>query len=497
MNSQNGKSRSHEFKPTPMSEPEATEHEPIASKQDKVPFLQKLAIGFGEAASIGRQGIEHLTMPIYNVTLGVSPALIGSVLGLVRFVDAITDPLAGWISDNSSSRWGRRKPFMFCAAIICGLVFPLIWFVPSDWSEMTYVVYLFAALMIYFASYSFFDIPLVALAFEATPDYHERTKVQAFKAVFVHSMGIISAWLFFVTQLDAFDGTMAGARVAGVAVGATIIVVGLIPTLTVREGFRSVAQQEVKARDKRLSFLQFVGLTLSNKPFLMICVIQVAMGLGGAALAFTFYIMVYHVYGGDTAAGSVLYGTWFTVYPIATVVSIPLIAWISGKLGKIKTLQLFLCLNLLVAVLNWFVYTPVMPFLAITTAVLLGPSQTAYYTLIRSIVADICDHDELRTGLRREGSFGAMYSWINKFVGSFITALSGAFLVWVGFDALQGGDQDPQTIFSLRLAFSGLPLTAATAALVVLSFYPLTRDRCQKIRAELEERRGRANNALS
>jgi len=473
----------------PMTETKPIIQREVTARKDKVPFWQKLAIGFGEAASIGRQGIDHLAMPIYNITLGVSPALVGSVLGLVRFVDAISDPLAGWLSDNSSSRWGRRKPFMFCAAIICGLIFPLFWFVPEGWSEMAYVAYLFTALMIYFASYSFFDIPLIALAFEATPDYHERTKVQAYKSVFVHSMGIISAWLFFVTQLDTFDGTMQGARIAGLAVGATIIVVGLIPTLTVREGFRSVAQQEVRSREKRLSFLKYVGLTLSNRPFLMICVIQVTMGLGGAAGAFSIYIMIYHVYGGDTAAGSVLYGTWFTVYQIATVVSIPLVAWTATKLGKITTIQLFLCLNLIGAVLNWFVYTPVLPFLAVATAVVLGPSQTAFYTLIRSIIADICDHDELRNGLRREGSFGAMYSWIGKFVGSFTTALSGGFLVWVGFDALQGGDQNPSTIFSMRLAFSCLPFTAAATALVVLAFFPLTQAKCRNIRLELEERR--------
>ena len=154
-----------------------------------------MAIGFGEASSIGRQGIEHLAMPIYNITLGVSPVLVGSVLGLVRFVDAITDPLAGWISDSSISRWGRRKPYMFSAAIICGLIFPLIWFVPAGWSEIAYAGYLLAALLIYFSAYSFFNIPLIALAFEATPDYSERTSVQAYKAFFVHSMGIISAWL--------------------------------------------------------------------------------------------------------------------------------------------------------------------------------------------------------------------------------------------------------------------------------------------------------------
>ena len=118
-------------KRTPQDSCSSSEQPPTTAKGDKVPFWQKMAIGFGEASSIGRQGIEHLALPIYNITLGVNPVLVGSVLAIVRFADAITDPLAGWISDNSVSRWGRRKPFMFAAAIICGLVFPLIWFVPA------------------------------------------------------------------------------------------------------------------------------------------------------------------------------------------------------------------------------------------------------------------------------------------------------------------------------------------------------------------------------
>jgi GPH family glycoside/pentoside/hexuronide:cation symporter len=308
-------------------------------------------------------------------------------------------------------------------------------------------------------------------------------------------MGIISGWLFAITQLNAFDGTMAGARVAGLAVGATIIVVGLIPTLTVREGFREVAQKEMITRKKRLSFFKYIKFTLSNRPFLIICLIQICMGVGAAVVgSFGIYIFIYHVYAGDKLAAAVLFGTWQTGYQIATIVCIPLIAWSSRKLGKIISLRLALILLAIGSLSKWFVFTPNVPYLALLAVIALGPAQTAYYMVIRSIIADICDDDELKTGLRREGSYGAMYSWIGKVDGSLGIFIAGAVLVWVGFDSLRSGIQDPNTIYYMRLAFSGFPMAGAIIALVALQYFPLTAERSRQIRVELEKRRSSQAN---
>ena len=132
--------------------------------RDRVPVLQKLAIGAGEIPSIGRQGIEQLALPIYNMVLGVNPLLITFALSFVRFWDAIVNPIAGSLSDNTQSRFGRRKPFLFVAAIVCALTLPLVWMAPAGWSENGYFVYFFATLLIYFTANAFFDVPLMALA---------------------------------------------------------------------------------------------------------------------------------------------------------------------------------------------------------------------------------------------------------------------------------------------------------------------------------------------
>jgi GPH family glycoside/pentoside/hexuronide:cation symporter len=115
--------------------------------------------------------------------------------------------------------------------------------------------------------------------------------------------------------------------------------------------------------------------------------------------------------------------------------------------------------------------------------------------IIRSIIADICDQDELTTGLRREGAYGAMYSWIGKVDSSLGIFIAGAVLFWIGFDASQGDVQDATTIFYLRLAFSGFPIAGAILALVALQVFPLTEERCRQTRLELENRRGVAERS--
>ena len=203
----------------------------VTREEDKLPFWQKIAIGAGEMSSVGRQGLEHLALPIFNIVLLVNPVLVTSVLAFARLWDAITDPLAGFISDNTRSRWGRRKPYLVASSIICGVTFPIIWFVPGNLPEYPYFLHLLLTALVYFSAYSYFNVPLIALAFEVSPDYHERTRVQAYKAVFVHAMGI----LYYVVQLKEYFAMSCRGRVVGIILGIVVMVVGLIPALTVKE----------------------------------------------------------------------------------------------------------------------------------------------------------------------------------------------------------------------------------------------------------------------
>ena len=223
---------------TSAAAPPASATTPAVSASDRVPFTQKLAIGMGEMASVGRQSIDQLALPVYNIMLGVNPLLVTAVASGVRFVDALTDPLAGSLSDNTRSRFGRRKPFLVGASIACAVTLPLVWWLPGGLSENGYFLYFLVTLLGFYAAYSFFDVPLIGLALEATPDYHERTRVAAYKAFFSHGTSIAAAWLFALTQARVFHSSLHGVRMVGIGMGISMLLVGLVPVLFVREGYR-------------------------------------------------------------------------------------------------------------------------------------------------------------------------------------------------------------------------------------------------------------------
>ncbi len=440
----------------------------------------------GEVPTLGRRSIEQLALPIYHITLGVSPFLVTTALALARFLDAFTDPLAGSISDNTRGRWGRRKPYLVASSIACGIAVPLVWMVHPGWGEMASFWYLLAALFLYYVAYSFFNVPMAALAIEATPDYHERTRVAAFKSYFTYVMGMASAWLFALTQLKSFGGTLHGARVSGVVVGLVVIVAGMAPVLFVREGYRKLA-----VRNQRLPFFQGVRKTFFNKSFLVLSLIATGNKMSGAVIqTMGIYIIIYQVYRGDVKAGAVLAGIWGTVYQATTLLTIPVVTWMATHWGKIRALRVCLWVLLVGVVSTWFTYQPSLPYLVLLTAVILGPGQTAFYTIVRSLIGDICDEDELHTGRRREGMYASMEAWVEKAMWSLALILTGVVLESVGFNRESGGAQAANTLLDMRLAFLLIPTAGVGLALFALRHFPLTETRCLATRRELERRRG-------
>ena len=136
----------------------ATHHQTAA--EDRIPFHQKLIYGAGAfvnnilAAAMGGMVI------VLNLGLGMNPALVGLLGALPRITDAITDPLMGYISDNTESRYGRRRPYIFVGAISVAIVFALLWQLPIGKSEAFYFWYFLAGSIIFYLAYTVFATPL-------------------------------------------------------------------------------------------------------------------------------------------------------------------------------------------------------------------------------------------------------------------------------------------------------------------------------------------------
>ena len=214
--------------------------------------------------------------------------------------------------------------------------------------------------------------------------------------------------------------------------------------------------------------------------------------------AFTFFIIVYHLFGGDSAAA----GVWPTLFGslgavVTTFVVIPIVARMSKLMGKRRAFMWSQSISILGYILFWFLMIPGKPYMFIFALPFFSFGIGSLFTLMMSMTADVIDLDELENGVRREGIFGAIYWWMVKFGFAIAGGLSGIILSVVGFDPeafaapIAIGEVWPG-MTGLRLFFSGLPILGTTIAILVMRTYSIDEERANEIRAQLEARKAGA-----
>jgi GPH family glycoside/pentoside/hexuronide:cation symporter len=491
----------------------------VTAPEDRVPLSQKFGYGMGTFIDMwGHWLYPTIAFQIFGLYLHVPQWQIGVAVLLNRVFDAISDPFFGWLSDNTRSRWGRRRPFMLVGCFLAGIGLPFLLAVVPGWAPTTYFWFMLASSAIYLPLVGCFNMPYQSLGNELTPDYHERTSVFSFKNAVqkIPELGLfffgnffsMSVWvgadssnLFervqrLLTSLDAWrpaaggtnPNTLLGAQVYLTICGAIMIVAGLASFALVRERYYG---KIVAAKQEKISIKATLWQTLQCKPFR----IQLGMSLaynvglsmvGTLGLAATFY----YVCGGDKAAGN-MWNFWMGVMGmILGLLGIPVFAFISRRLGKLRGLMCVLGTAVAVFVGTWWLYTPHVVWLQIFASGLIAFTGAGFWTIMGSIGADVMDYDELEGGRRREGSFVACGSWIGKFGAAIGAGVSFFILEWVGFDS-NAAIQSPHTIFMIRFLLAGIPLVGLVLAMIALARFPLTQEKMAEIRTQLEARRGK------
>jgi GPH family glycoside/pentoside/hexuronide:cation symporter len=475
----------------------ATHYE--TAPEDRIPFRLKLVYGFGAfvnntlADAIGRMLI------VLNLGLGMSPALVGLLGALPRLTDALTDPLMGYISDNTRSRWGRRRPYMFVGAISVAIVFTLLWQLPPGKSEGWYFWYFLGGSLIFFLAYTVYATPWVALGYELTPDYHERTRLMGVQNFFGNIAYMISPYFLAIMYLPMFGDVVTGAGYLAMVIAVVVISLGILPAIFLRERFKDVAAEESEEKGGTgighviMDFLRGFGKTLSFKPFLKLCIATFLVFNGFILIAaFQSYVIIYYVFGGDQAAGSVFVGHSGLVQALSALVVIVIVTFLATKIGKRRAFYVSTGVSMVGYALKWFVYTPDNPWLVLIPAPLMAFGLAGLFTLMPSMVADVVDADELRTHERREGMYGSIFWWVVKLGQSAAILGGGLLLVWTGFDVELGGNQTPEAIRLMRLCDAFIPCVASDIAIWAIATFSITEEKAHEIRQELEARRGKA-----
>ena len=466
------------------------EHFKTASR-DRVSNGGKLAYGVGAVAENAMQNaVTNMANPFFNVALNVAPGLLGMAVMLFRIWDAVTDPVMGWISDRTESRFGRRRPFIVGGAITGGLLFALIWWCPMGMSTTFYFTWYLGISILFYTAFTVFGVPYVALGYELSPDYHERTRIMSFRTWFQSVAGFCIQWMFWFTQRDFFDGTVDGMRWVGIGFGAIIILTGIAPGLFLKE--RELTARERSANREKLGIKSVLSV-FRVKPFVYVlgALVTAVSGMF-LVLIFGFYINVYYIFGGDLKAASVVLGASGTAYHFCCMASIPLVAWVSTRLGKKTALQIFIVAGIIGNAIKWWVFTPDNPWLQITSVFLMAPGLSAIWTLLASMTADVTDWDELDSGTRREGAFGAFYGWTMKLGFAVCFFLAGLILEWTGFDAALGGAQSAETLNSMLFLYTIVPVIGLMGTMYFVWRFPITEKVANEVRRELETRNSAA-----
>jgi glycoside/pentoside/hexuronide:cation symporter, GPH family len=470
----------------------------ITPAKDRVPFLQKAAFGSGHLVNNLLPGSLGVFAFFLLTAFGMDPFLAGLLGGLPRFFDAITDPIMGYISDNTKSRFGRRRPYIFAGAILSGLLFMVLWQLDPDATQAYNFWYFLIFSLIYLIGNTIFSTPLIGLGYEMTFDYNERTRLMGFSQTIGQIAWMIVPWFWvIIANPNLFETQAQGVHQLAIVVGGACMILGIMPAIFCRE----VDQKNLSNRAD-LSFrsifsnlkelLKNMVLIAKNKPFARLCAATFLVFNGFQMVAsFSYFIIVFYMFRGDYGAAGTLPAWFSTISAVATAfLIIPVVTWMSNRWGKRNAFIISTLISVVGYILKWWGFNPENPMLIFMPIPFMVFGIGGLFTLMMSMTADVCDLDELNNGMpRKEGTFGAIYWWMVKLGQGLALVLGGLVLKVVGFDQ-NISIQAAETMTNLRIADIAIPAITASLAIWVMWGYDLTEEKARAIKDELVSRRG-------
>jgi len=496
----------------------------VTPVRDRVPLGQKAAFGAGHLVLNLLPGALGVFMFFLLTAFGMDPFLAGLLGCLPRIFDALTDPIMGFISDNTNSKWGRRRPYIFVGAILSGILFALLWQMNPENSQSYNFWYFLIMSMVFLIGNTMFATPLVGLGYEMTSDYNERTRLMAFSQTIGQIAWMIVPWFWIIisdpnmlpisaedvsriaslglseaesakVSLEAVQAN--GVRKLSIIVGVACLILGVLPAFFCKgidsanmDNRKKITFSTLGSNMKDL--FKGIAQVSKNKPFLKLCGATFLVFNGFQMVAsFSFFIIVFYMYKGSYAdAGN--WPAWFsTVTALVTAFGvIPIVSFLANKFGKRQAFIISTALSIIGYILKWWAFDKDNPFLIFMPIPFMAFGLGGLFTLMMSMTADVCDLDELENGMpRKEGTFGAIYWWMVKLGQALALVLGGAVLKFVGFDGA-AAQQSAETMTSLRLADVIIPSVTAGIAILIMWSYSLSESRAKKIKEQLIERRG-------
>jgi glycoside/pentoside/hexuronide:cation symporter, GPH family len=457
----------------------------------KLTFAEKLAYGAGDLGpAMTANLLTFYQLIFFTDVVGMPAGLASLVLVIGKVWDAVNDPIVGVLSDRTkSAKWGRRYPWMLWGAIPFGLTFVLQWVNPGLDNMALFWFYVVMGVL-FNTAYTAVNLPYTALTPEMTQDYNERTSLNSFRFTFSIGGSLLSIILMIIITIIMPNKADQGNRYLYASVLTAVLSVASLVWCVFGTKARTLGNRDRAGvvHEDEIPFLEQLKIAFSNRPFLYVIGIYLCswLSLQVTATVIQYFVLKYMLLGADVAN--------FVVLAVQGTALLALSFWsrVSARYGKKATY--FAGMGIwLISQIGLFLLQPGQITLMYVLAIMAGLGVSTAYLIPWSMLPDVIDIDELKTGQRREGLFYAFMVLLQK-----IGLAVGIFLVGQGL-AMSGyrGDivtQPPAAIWAIRLSIGPLPTLCLIGGIILAYFYPVTKEYHDEVLLKLAERKNQANS---
>lgn len=418
--------------------------------------------------------VQMYLMKYATDVLLIPPVAMGLIFGVSRIWDAVSDPLAGYLSDATRSRWGRRRPWLMFSALPVGAIYLVLWNPPAALDEVGVVLWLGVAVVLFYTGFTAFDVPHSALGAELTPNYRDRNRIFGMRRICfgLGALGAVAAMSLLAGAADA-----SAARQAAFVV--SIAAASLAAVLMIYTGVRVHEPPEHLGRGAQRPFSAWLDIVRNRHAFLLLAVFATQQLAVGALTIVTPYYAQY-VLGSATAVGTIL-----GAFMVASIASVPLWVAAGGRFEK-KTLLIVSMSGIALAIGSLVFVGEGQLLLAAVLAALGGVAGGGTDVFFPSVQSDVIDYDEYVTGERKEGVYFAGWAFASKTAGALAGVLTGVGLQLSGFEP--NAEQSESARQAIVLMMAGLPVFFYSVGLLLFLRFDFDESAHARIRAEIDAR---------
>jgi len=445
-------------------------------KKEKLSLWTKIIYGTGDLGFSMNNSIIAAFFPIFMMdVIGISPGLVAIILFVGRSWDYVNDPIVGFLSDRTRTRWGRRRPFLLFGALPFALSFILLWLSPN-FSQTGLIIYYSLGYIVYEAMATIVYMPYYALTPELTEDYDERTQLTSFRMLF-NILGSLIAYIFPMMVI----GSMVPENTKRVVLMS--VIAGAVAATPLIGVFLGTREKKEYISEEKPKFIPSLKAAFKNRPFVFGAGIYLLTWMTILVVETNLLLYIKYIIQREGQSSLIMASIFVTA-----ILALPLWNWASKHWNKRLAYIIGIAFWAVVMMLLIMVSSETPFWVILTLCVMAGIGVSAAQVLPWSIIPDAIEWDEWKTYERHEGMFYSLITLLGKIANSVAVPLSLVVLEMTGYQA-GTTDQPGSALRGIRLLIGPIPALLLIGGIVFAIFYPLSRKQHRKIVEELRLRR--------